>query len=177
MIGETNFGSGVFLRPRLLRPAIDTDPSSLQMEVLHLGDHSPSSSSSGSPQTLDFSWVSILWQRGFQHRNPQVRQAVLASFFECQSESATWVAQITEQFVLGPLWGALNDPVQHVGLGRCHFLYFRPVSFSFALSRPCLVVSLNSRYVSIYSLLHLPFISLQFSPSVRAPPRNGHRTL
>ncbi|GAQ91336.1 hypothetical protein KFL_007680030 [Klebsormidium nitens] len=88
-----------------------------QMEVLHSGDHLPQPSASGSPPGPDFSWVSLLWQRGFQHRNPQVRQAVLTSFFDRQWDGDTWLSQIPQQFVLGPLWKALDDPVQHPAFG------------------------------------------------------------
>lgn len=106
------------IEDRIFGPRQTAPTPSLQMEVLYSGDHLPQSSTSGSPPTPDFSWVSLLWQRGFQHRNPQVRQAVLTSFFDHRWDGDTWLAQIPKQFVLGPLWKALDDPVQHPGFGE-----------------------------------------------------------
>ncbi|KAJ7549851.1 hypothetical protein O6H91_07G072000 [Diphasiastrum complanatum] len=63
-------------------------------------------------------WTTVLWDRGFKHGNPQVRRLVLQSFLELDWESILNVSTIVpEEFVLGPLMLALNDPANHKDFG------------------------------------------------------------
>eukprot|EP00897_Mesotaenium_endlicherianum_P004311 jgi/Mesen1/3908/ME000208S02923 len=66
---------------------------------------------------VDFTWLPVLWHRGFDHRNPQVRRLVLDSFL-ARSWQHTQVARaLPRAFVLEGLLGALKDPAQHRDFG------------------------------------------------------------
>ncbi|KAG0623288.1 hypothetical protein M758_3G162800 [Ceratodon purpureus] len=63
---------------------------------------------------VDFKWMSVLFQRGFNHEIIRVRQMVLRSFLELDWTRAPKVkAFVPEEFVLGTFLSSLDDPVQH----------------------------------------------------------------
>ncbi|KAK6251036.1 hypothetical protein SCA6_005041 [Theobroma cacao] len=65
-----------------------------------------------------FSWLSILWKRGFCHDNPQVRCMIMQSFLGIEwTKYGSCVKSVPEIFILGPLMEALNDPVHHNDFG------------------------------------------------------------
>ncbi|XP_039022591.1 uncharacterized protein LOC120155085 isoform X1 [Hibiscus syriacus] len=65
-----------------------------------------------------FSWLSILWKRGFCHGNPQVRCMIMQSFLEIEwIKYGSCVKSVPESFILGSLMEALNDPVHHSDFG------------------------------------------------------------
>ncbi|KAM7273825.1 hypothetical protein ACFE04_028489 [Oxalis oulophora] len=65
-----------------------------------------------------FRWLSILWERGFCHDNPQVRCMILQSFLDIQwSNYGSSAKLVPESFVLGSFMEALNDPVHHKNFG------------------------------------------------------------
>ncbi|XWS49177.1 hypothetical protein CRYUN_Cryun13aG0141400 [Craigia yunnanensis] len=65
-----------------------------------------------------FSWLSILWKRGFCHDNPQVRCMIMQSFLGIEwSKYGSCVKSVPKSFILGPLMEALNDPVHHNDFG------------------------------------------------------------
>ncbi|XP_057858897.1 uncharacterized protein LOC131067769 isoform X3 [Cryptomeria japonica] len=65
-----------------------------------------------------FLWITVLWQRGFHHGNPQVRRMIMQSFLELDwSKIGNPSALIPEWFVLGPFIQALNDPTHHRDFG------------------------------------------------------------
>ncbi|GLT91144.1 hypothetical protein SLE2022_090460 [Rubroshorea leprosula] len=65
-----------------------------------------------------FSWLSILWERGFCHDNPQVRCMIMHSFLGIEwIKYGACAKSIPESFVLGPFMEALNDPVHHSDFG------------------------------------------------------------
>ncbi|KAI5079464.1 hypothetical protein GOP47_0004943 [Adiantum capillus-veneris] len=71
-------------------------------------------------QNLDTSiwWVSVLWERGFAHDNPQVRRLILQSFMELEWAKIINLAHVMpESFVLSSLVSALNDPIHHKDFG------------------------------------------------------------
>ncbi|KAK8520784.1 hypothetical protein V6N13_076919 [Hibiscus sabdariffa] len=83
-----------------------------------------------------FSWLSILWKRGFCHDNPQVRCMIMQSFLGIEwIKYGSCVKSVHESFILGSLMEALNDPVHHSDFGvkgvyssktiegAAHFLY------------------------------------------------------
>ncbi|KAF9689746.1 hypothetical protein SADUNF_Sadunf01G0124300 [Salix dunnii] len=65
-----------------------------------------------------FSWVTILWQLGFQHDNPQVRCLIMESFLGIEwMKYGNTAKLVSESFVLGPFIEGLNDPVHHKDFG------------------------------------------------------------
>ncbi|XVE57547.1 hypothetical protein DITRI_Ditri04bG0099200 [Diplodiscus trichospermus] len=65
-----------------------------------------------------FSWLSILWMRGFCHDNPQVRCMIMQSFLGIEwRKYGSSVKSVPQSFILGPLMEALNDPVHHNDFG------------------------------------------------------------
>ncbi|CAM6117416.1 unnamed protein product [Calypogeia fissa] len=67
---------------------------------------------------VNFAWIAVLWQRGFDHTNPQVRRLVMQSFLEFDWERIRKLSSLLpEDFVLGSLLQALDDAVQHRNFG------------------------------------------------------------
>lgn len=65
-----------------------------------------------------FNWLSILWERGFCHDNPQVRCLIMQSFLGIEWKSyGNYAKSVPETFVLGPFIQGLNDPVHHKDFG------------------------------------------------------------
>ncbi|XP_022735879.1 uncharacterized protein LOC111289259 isoform X3 [Durio zibethinus] len=65
-----------------------------------------------------FSWLSILWKRGFFHDNPQVRCMIMQSFLGIEwTKYGSCAKSVPKSFILGPLMEALNDPVHHNDFG------------------------------------------------------------
>ncbi|KAG6792092.1 hypothetical protein POTOM_001235 [Populus tomentosa] len=79
-----------------------------------------------------FSWVTILWQLGFQHDNPQVilfasfcfvydyavRCLIMESFLGIEwMKYGNTAKLVSESFVLGPFIEGLDDPVHHKDFG------------------------------------------------------------
>ncbi|KAK9203377.1 hypothetical protein WN943_013631 [Citrus x changshan-huyou] len=65
-----------------------------------------------------FDWLSVLWERGFCHGNPQVRYMIMQSFLGIEWKSYENCAKsVPESFVLGPFMEGLNDPVHHKDFG------------------------------------------------------------
>ncbi|KAF5477643.1 hypothetical protein F2P56_004263 [Juglans regia] len=65
-----------------------------------------------------FNWLSILWERGFCHDNPQVRCLIMQSFLGIEWKNyGNSAKSVPETFVLGPFIQALNDPVHHKEFG------------------------------------------------------------
>ncbi|KAL1136568.1 hypothetical protein V6Z11_A12G247800 [Gossypium hirsutum] len=65
-----------------------------------------------------FSWLSILWKRGFCHDNPQVRCMIMQSFLGIEWRNyGSCVKSVPESFIHGSLMEALNDPVHHSDFG------------------------------------------------------------
>ncbi|XP_077235143.1 tRNA/rRNA methyltransferase (SpoU) family protein [Tasmannia lanceolata] len=65
-----------------------------------------------------FSWLAILWERGFCHNNPQVRCLIMQSFLGIEWENHGNCAKLVpESFVLGPFIQGLNDAVHHKDFG------------------------------------------------------------
>ncbi|MBA0773322.1 hypothetical protein Gotri_008606, partial [Gossypium trilobum] len=66
-----------------------------------------------------FSWLSILWKRGFCHDNPQVRCMIMQSFLGIEwRKYGSCVKSVPESFIFGSLIEALNDPVHHSDFGH-----------------------------------------------------------
>ncbi|KAL3677602.1 hypothetical protein R1sor_027550 [Riccia sorocarpa] len=67
---------------------------------------------------VNFTWISVLWQRGFDHKNPQVRRLVMQSFLEVEWERIRRLSSLLpDNVVLGPFLEALDDPVHHKDFG------------------------------------------------------------
>ncbi|KAK4844740.1 hypothetical protein QYF36_023863 [Acer negundo] len=65
-----------------------------------------------------FEWLSILWERGFRHGNPQVRCMIMQSFLGIEwKDHGNCAKSVPESFVLGPFMEGLNDPVHHKDFG------------------------------------------------------------
>ncbi|KAL6985886.1 tRNA (guanosine(18)-2'-O)-methyltransferase [Sarracenia purpurea var. burkii] len=65
-----------------------------------------------------FNWLSVLWERGFLHDNPQVRCLIMESFLGIEWKNYGHCAKLVpEDFVLGPFIQGLNDPVHHKDFG------------------------------------------------------------
>ncbi|XAR70547.1 tRNA (guanosine(18)-2'-O)-methyltransferase [Bertholletia excelsa] len=65
-----------------------------------------------------FSWLAVLWERGFLHDNPRVRCLIMDSFLGIEWKRYKNCAQLVpEDFVIGPFLQALNDPVHHKDFG------------------------------------------------------------
>ncbi|CAL5436699.1 unnamed protein product [Camellia sinensis] len=65
-----------------------------------------------------FSWLAVLWQRGFLHDNPQVRCLIMESFLGIEWKNYRHCAELVpEDFVLGSFIQGLNDPVHHKDFG------------------------------------------------------------
>ncbi|RLN39238.1 uncharacterized protein C2845_PM01G00170 [Panicum miliaceum] len=63
-------------------------------------------------------WMTVLWERGFTHDNPQVRCLVMQSFLDIAWERYKVCTQmIPRGFVLGSLIRGLNDVVHHKDFG------------------------------------------------------------
>ncbi|XP_048131853.1 uncharacterized protein LOC115743146 isoform X2 [Rhodamnia argentea] len=63
-------------------------------------------------------WLSVLWERGFSHDNPQVRCLIMESFLSIHWENYGSCAKaLPQSFVLGPFMQGLNDPVHHKNFG------------------------------------------------------------
>ncbi|XP_058084724.1 uncharacterized protein LOC131232481 isoform X2 [Magnolia sinica] len=65
-----------------------------------------------------FSWLAVLWERGFCHENPQVRCLIMQSFLGINWENNGNCAKLVpESFILGPFIQGLNDAVHHKDFG------------------------------------------------------------
>ncbi|WOL09568.1 hypothetical protein Cni_G18321 [Canna indica] len=65
-----------------------------------------------------FTWLAVLWERGFSHGNPQVRCLIMDSFLSIDWENlGDCVQNVPRNFVVGPLTRALNDVVHHKDFG------------------------------------------------------------
>ncbi|XP_022155534.1 uncharacterized protein LOC111022655 isoform X3 [Momordica charantia] len=65
-----------------------------------------------------FSWLSILWVRGFHHDNPLVRCLIMQSFLGIDWRNyVSCLMSLPQTFIIGPFIEALNDPVQHKDFG------------------------------------------------------------
>ncbi|XP_047325070.1 uncharacterized protein LOC124928866 [Impatiens glandulifera] len=65
-----------------------------------------------------FSWLIILWERGFSHDNPHVRSLIMDSFLDIEwSSYGSCVKLVPEVFLLGPFIKGLDDPVHHKEFG------------------------------------------------------------
>ncbi|KAJ4826548.1 hypothetical protein Tsubulata_039607 [Turnera subulata] len=65
-----------------------------------------------------FGWLTILWQLGFCHENPQVRCLIMQSFLGIDWMKYGGAAKsVPESFILGPFMEGLNDPVHHKDFG------------------------------------------------------------
>ncbi|XP_058009472.1 uncharacterized protein LOC131168902 [Hevea brasiliensis] len=65
-----------------------------------------------------FSWLTILWQLGLHHDNPQVRCLIMQSFLGIEwMKYGDTAKSVPESFILGPLLEGLNDPVHHKDFG------------------------------------------------------------
>ncbi|XP_010274499.1 PREDICTED: uncharacterized protein LOC104609816 isoform X2 [Nelumbo nucifera] len=87
-------------------------------------DYSLNSKIEGSYQfqmeTLEgiFSWLAVLWERGFCHENPQVRCLIMQSFLGIDWKNhGEWAKLVPKSFVLGPFIQGLNDTVHHKDFG------------------------------------------------------------
>ncbi|CAI9095603.1 OLC1v1031591C1 [Oldenlandia corymbosa var. corymbosa] len=70
-----------------------------------------------------YEWLPVLWERGFCHDNPQVRCLIMQSFLGIAwKDYGSHASSLPEEFVLGPLMEALNDPVHHKDFG-CKQVY------------------------------------------------------
>uniref|UniRef100_A0A1J3HNC1 tRNA (guanosine(18)-2'-O)-methyltransferase TARBP1 n=1 Tax=Noccaea caerulescens TaxID=107243 RepID=A0A1J3HNC1_NOCCA len=69
-------------------------------------------------ETEIFSWLEVLWSRGFRHDNPLVRCTVMESFSGIEwRRYKTCTQSMSQTFVLGPFVEALNDFVHHKDFG------------------------------------------------------------
>lgn len=66
---------------------------------------------------VSFAWIAVLWQRGFEHTNPQVRRLIVESFWTRDWLNNSCIASVSQSFVLGPLLRVLDDPNLHSGFG------------------------------------------------------------
>ncbi|XP_038906254.1 uncharacterized protein LOC120092116 isoform X2 [Benincasa hispida] len=90
------------------------DPASTNMDSFSSGVHQNQIEMSGEI----FSWLSILWVRGFHHDNPLVRCLIMQSFLAIEwREKVPCLKSVPETFIIGPFIEALNDPVQHKDFG------------------------------------------------------------
>ena len=100
------------------------------MKVLH-PPHAPpgkqgarQGGEAGPAPKLPFSWMSVLWQRGMAHKNPQVQRFVLGSFL-----GRHWVeeslAQIPPSFLTTHMFPALANAASTRG-HACARLYSCP---------------------------------------------------
>ncbi|PRQ18401.1 putative tRNA (guanosine(18)-2'-O)-methyltransferase [Rosa chinensis] len=65
-----------------------------------------------------FNWLAILWERGFNHDNPQVRCLIMQSFLGIDWKNyGTHARTVPGYFVLGSFIQGLNDPVHHKEFG------------------------------------------------------------
>ncbi|KAL5815078.1 hypothetical protein ACOSQ3_025873 [Xanthoceras sorbifolium] len=94
---------------------------SLLLQFCVSNDNLPSSISGfNQMETLGeiFKWLSILWERGFRHGNPQVRCMIMQSFLGIEwKDYGNCAIYVLESFVLGPFMEGLNDPVHHKDFG------------------------------------------------------------
>ncbi|CAA7028190.1 unnamed protein product [Microthlaspi erraticum] len=69
-------------------------------------------------ETEIFSWLEVLWSRGFRHDNPLVRCTVMESFMGIEwRRYKTCTQSMSQTFVLGPFVEALNDSAHHKDFG------------------------------------------------------------
>ncbi|KAJ8763861.1 hypothetical protein K2173_003643 [Erythroxylum novogranatense] len=65
-----------------------------------------------------FSWLTILWQRGLRHDNPQVRCLIMQSFLGIEwVKYREFAKSVPTSFILGPFLEGLNDYVHHKDFG------------------------------------------------------------
>ncbi|KAG9452528.1 hypothetical protein H6P81_005432 [Aristolochia fimbriata] len=65
-----------------------------------------------------FNWLTVLWERGFSHENPQVRCLIMQSFLDLDWANPQNRAKFVPQtFILGPFIQGLNDVVHHKDFG------------------------------------------------------------
>ncbi|RZC48081.1 hypothetical protein C5167_041028 [Papaver somniferum] len=65
-----------------------------------------------------FRWLSVLWERGLCHENPQVRCLIMQSILGIDWRNLGNCAKVVAQsFVLGSFMQGLNDPVHHRDFG------------------------------------------------------------
>ncbi|PON64646.1 Armadillo-type fold containing protein [Parasponia andersonii] len=65
-----------------------------------------------------FNWLAILWERGLQHDNPQVRCLIMQSILGIKwKDNGNCANSVPESFMLGSFLQALNDPVHHKEFG------------------------------------------------------------
>uniref|UniRef100_A0A803PMX3 tRNA (guanosine(18)-2'-O)-methyltransferase TARBP1 n=1 Tax=Cannabis sativa TaxID=3483 RepID=A0A803PMX3_CANSA len=63
-------------------------------------------------------WLAILWERGLQHDNPQVRCLIMQSILSIKwRDNGNSANSVPETFILGSFLQALNDPVHHKEFG------------------------------------------------------------
>ncbi|XP_022934778.1 uncharacterized protein LOC111441850 isoform X1 [Cucurbita moschata] len=90
------------------------DPTSTNFDSFTSGFHQNQIKMSGEI----FSWISILWVRGFHHENPLVRCLIMQSFLAIDwKKHVPCLKSLPESFIIGPFIEALNDPVQHKDFG------------------------------------------------------------
>lgn len=90
------------------------DPTSIKLGSFSSGIHQNQIEVSGEI----FSWLSILWVRGFHHDNPLVRCLIMQSFLAIEwRDEVPCLKSLPETFIIGPFIEALNDPVQHKDFG------------------------------------------------------------
>ncbi|KAK0586912.1 hypothetical protein LWI29_014296 [Acer saccharum] len=93
------------------------------LQFCESNDNLPSSISGIHPNQMEtsgeiFEWLSILWERGFRHGNPQVRCMIMQSFLGIEwKDHGNCAKSVPESFVLGPFMEGLNDPVHHKDFG------------------------------------------------------------
>lgn len=96
----------------LLLPSMEGSNSGIQHAVVW--DHQ----SEIEHVDVTFLWMTVLWQRGFDHGNPQVRRLIMQSFLELDWTKLGSIGVLVPQwFVLGPFIQALNDPIHHKDFG------------------------------------------------------------
>ncbi|XP_062073868.1 uncharacterized protein LOC133778060 isoform X2 [Humulus lupulus] len=65
-----------------------------------------------------FDWLAILWERGLQHDNPQVRCLIMQSILSIKwRDNGNCANSVPETFIHGSFLQALNDPVHHKEFG------------------------------------------------------------
>ncbi|KAI4327194.1 hypothetical protein L6164_019684 [Bauhinia variegata] len=75
-----------------------------------------------------FNWLSILWERGLRHDNPQVRCLIMQYFLDINWENyGNFISSVPETFILGPFMQGLNDPIQHKEFGVKGFYVSRTI--------------------------------------------------
>ncbi|KGN55820.1 uncharacterized protein LOC101213211 isoform X2 [Cucumis sativus] len=89
-------------------------PTSTEFDSFSSGVHQNQIEMSGEI----YSWLSILWVRGFHHDNPLVRCLIMQFFLTIEwRDKVPCLKSLPETFIIGPFIEALNDPVQHKDFG------------------------------------------------------------